>query len=207
MVVTLPAAPSGFVATQSWRVGDDCKVHRGPVEFVDPSTLGPVSVDVQAIGTVGERFAPGDVTSLSTSTAYGVSRSWDCCGILMNEYWLDVQWSPSTAGSNITSWSAWDGASWHTEGGGLGWRLDGSNHSLAKSAGGLGKPSVTVHGRQGFSYQGAFDPTGTLYYNTYDSWLEGKPGFTYGQCTLQVVWRRSFVGWNVQQWCNPGTYP
>lgn len=114
--------------------------------------------------------------------------------------------TPSTAGSNVTSWSAWDGAKWHVEGFGLGWRLDSSNHSLGNSAGGVGAKSVTVHGRQGFSYQGAFDPTGTLFYNTYDSWLEGKPGMTFGQCVLQIVWRRGFVGWSTQAWCGSGTY-
>lgn len=88
--VSLPKAPAGLVATQSWTVGADCKVHLGPIEFVDPSTLEPVAGSSEAaISTAGETSDPGGLTALSTSTAYGVSRSWDCCGILMNEYWLE----------------------------------------------------------------------------------------------------------------------
>ena len=207
-VITLPAAPRGLVSTQTLSVGNDCQVHSGPVEFVDPATLVSIDGDAQEqITVVGESPSTlGSLSALSTSNAYAVSRSWDCCGILMNEYFMNVQWAPSTAGSNVTSWSAWDGAKWHVEGFGLGWRLDSSNHSLGRSAGGVGSPSVTVHGRQGFSYQGAFDPTGTVFYNTYDSWLEGKPGFTFGQCTLQIVWRHGAPFWHTQAWCGSGTY-
>lgn len=205
--VTLPAPPPGLVATETWAVNENCQIELGPVQFVDPSMIGPIPGDA-LIGLGSVRQSPNSGESvLSTSNAYAVQRTWDCCGIKMNEYYLDVQWSPSTAGSKITSWSAWDGASWHLEANGKGWHLDAPNHFLGASAGGVGNPSVTVHGHQGFKYDGIFDPTGTVFYNTYDTWLEGKPGFTYGQCTLQVVWRHAAVGWHQQQWCSPGTYP
>lgn len=202
-IATIPAPPQGMASTQVWTLGTDCQLHAGPVQFVDEASVpGLASQQISSIGA-----GAGGAQPLTTSHAYVVSRSWDCCGILLNEYSINISWAPSTGGSNITSWSAYDAAKWHREACcGFGWYLGSGDHSLGASSGGVGQASVTVHGHQGFGYWGSLDPTGSVFYNTYDSWIEGKPGWTYGTCTRQIVWRHGAPGWSMQSWCNPGTY-
>lgn len=74
------------------------------------------------------------------------------------------------------------------------------------SGGAAGQPSVTVHGHQGFSYQGALDPTGLVFYNTYDTWIQGKANGTIGSCLRQIVWRHAAPGWRMESICDYGTY-
>ena len=204
----LPAAPAGKVAMRTIWLDTACQVHVDPVQFVDPSALqsGPPGQG-GVLASVSGQAAPGagGAAPLTTypGSAYAIERTWDCCGILLNELFSNLTFAGN--GSIITSYDGWDGYILHREGGGLtGWSLNHSDSYLRVQAGGVGSTVVETEAHQGFSYQGVFDPTGTLYYNSY---TEDLYGFVYGTwlCHYSYYWRHSFVGWSVQQFCNAGT--
>ena len=71
-------------------------------------------------------------------------------------------------------------------------------------AGGIWSTTVRTEAHQGFDYQGVFDPTGTLFYNSYTVDISGFVYVTW-LCSYSYYWRQSFVNWHVQQWCGAGT--
>lgn len=135
----------------------------------------------------------------------------DCCGILLTEYWLENTWTSTGATGTITAWGATDGARWHREAGGAtGWSLDTPTHFLGLVGGGLNQTIEKVKGSQGFKYQGVFDQTGTLFYNRLTLYLQGNRDGNF-TCTFDYYFRRVPAGplaWPPPQLiCGRGVYP
>jgi len=132
------------------------------------------------------------------------NRSWDCCGILMNALYtsLDFSWDDFVVTSVTNQWNT---TVYHTEAPpSRGWYLDWQQ--LFYDSGCLGCSSLRLRGQAGFGYQGVFDPSGTLFYNTYDNTMTGYAnGAIFG--TYSVTWRNSAPGWHVQQWYAYGCAP
>lgn len=153
----LPAAPEGYVAVQEFTLTDDCQLIEGSVEIVPASELSPATAEESGqFSSIGEQAPPTDqVTALGSASgccwgAYAVQRTWDCCGILLNEYWTEFDFNRCSGGfcsPYLRTWSAQDGGKWHTEGFcGPGWYPVSSDHALYRYSGGVGYTSVTVKG-------------------------------------------------------------
>lgn len=77
-------------------------------------------------------------------------------------------------------------------------------HTLVRK--GSTRPTATVAPNRLRALGRALDPTGTVFYNTYDGWIEGTPGSTLGSCTRQIVWRHGAPDRSMPSRCDPGTY-
>ncbi len=212
----MPMPPPGLVAVEDLIVNADCQVEAGPVRFVAPTQLAPSPSNL-AKATFGSLADSAAATDASTSAsgccwgAYAVQRSWDCCGIEMNEYWTQFSWSNCSGGlcsPYIRTYSGQDGGKWATEllTCGPGWSRVSSDHYLYISSGGVGYTSVTLSGHQGYSYRGRFDCGGSNYYNSYWNSITGQANGNW-VCSYSYSWRNSFVGWHTQSWCGSGAYP
>ncbi len=210
----LPAAPEGFVAVQTFTMTDDCHVVEGDVEIVPASELPPAAAEGggQFSWISDEAPPPDDVSALGTASgccwgAYAVQRTWDCCGILLNEYWTEFDFNRCSGGfcsPYLRTWSAQDGGK-HTEGFcGPGWYPVSSDHALYRHSGGVGYTSVTIKGYQGYGYDGGFDCGGRDYYNKYWNTLTGNSNGNWS-CSYTYSWKKSF-GFNYQAWCGSGNY-
>lgn len=211
----LPAAPEGFVAVQTFELTADCQLLSSELAIVPADNLGPADAGASAAyGSISEELAAGgDVSTQGTASgccyrAYAVQRSWDCCNLLMNEYWMESSWnscSNGVCGPYIRSYWAQDGGKWKTERScGSGWSPVSSDHYLYVSSGGLGYTYVKVSGHQGYSYKGVFDCGGTDYYNSYWSSITGYYSGGWA-CSYSYSWRKS-LGFKYQAWCGTGTY-
>ena len=181
-----------FAALLEVSVRDDCTVAVSPVKVV-PLAQAPISLPG---GSVFGKSHAAHKTGDPVATVY--NRSWDCCGIQMNALYTSYDWSDN--GSVVTtSNNQWNTTWYHTEAWpSRGWWLD--YQQLYYSAGCNGCTSRTLTGKAGFAYQGVFDPTGTLFYNTYVNTMRGQGNGGY-YCTYSVNWRHSAPGWHSQQWC------
>jgi hypothetical protein len=206
--------PQDLVATRNYRLTADCRIIAGPVQILPSNSVPPVSdVDSGTFGSIASaanhQVAPLGSGSGSGWGAYVVQRTWDCCGILLNEYWTEFDWSNCSGGfcsSWIRSYSGQDGGKWHPEYTtyGPGWYPVSSDHSLYISSGGVGYTTVTLRGHQGYGYRGVFDTGGSDYYDSYTQYITGKANATWS-CSYSKYWRKSF-GFNYQAWCGYGNY-
>jgi hypothetical protein len=126
-------------------------------------------------------------------------RTWDIANWLLNEADTSATWTYD--GTNVTSYSQTDFESHHVETGFGGWNLDAHSTCCGTPA---GVPALTVYSYFAFKYQGRFDPTGTLFYNTYNNELQllGNGQVT---CRIAYTWRNSLV-WHKQDWCAYGGF-
>lgn len=210
-----PRDPSK-ISVQNFIIDGKCRVVAvGPAEEVSSGELAPSSVGTASdvIGIVGaSQAATGPVSLASTSyrTNAGL-RVFDCCGILLTEYWMENTWTSTGSTGVITAWGAVDGASWHREAGNTGgWSLDTASHQLGLVAGGLNQTFEKVRGSQGFNYQGVFDPTGTLFYNRLTLYPQGNRSGTFS-CVFDYYLKKVPAGplaWPAPQTiCGRGFYP
>ena len=203
---TLPVPAAGKVAEVTIWLDSSCRVHVSSPVILDASAFQPGPVDESVpLDTVSGRSGTSGSTPLTNynGAAYAVERTYDVAGINLNELYSNLTWVGN--GSTIVSYYGWDGAIYHREGGGYtGWSLNMNDSYLRVVAGGVGSTIVKTEAHQGFNYQGVFDPTGTLYYNSY---TEDLAGFAYGNwlCSYSYYWRHSFAGWTLQQFCGAGT--
>ena len=212
----LPAAAEGRVTRQTITVTADCELVVGPAEDLPADALvrddAGLATDEFGSITDSAKRERGGLTTMGSGSgccwgAYAVQRSWDCCGIKMNEYWTEIDYTKNSSGV-INWWSARDGGAWHREytcGGSAGW-WPANDHALYRSAGGVGTTSVSVAARQGYDYRGAFDACqGGVFYNQYSNSLTGKAsgGWT---CNYSFYWKNSAPGWSYQAWCGTGNY-
>lgn len=211
IVQEMPAP--GRLASQDFSVGSDCRVRLGKpaeraLESLSAGSEGQLSSRSDAIGSSTQSVA----TLASVSyRAYAATQIWDCCGILLTEHWIENTWTTSNTSTGvITAWGAVHGASWHREGGGqTGWNLDPNNQFLGLVGGGLNQTFEKVKGTQGFSYQGVFDPTGTLFYNRLTDYVQGNRNSSY-YCVHDYFLKKVPAGplaWKPQVLCGRGFYP
>lgn len=211
----LPAAPEGFVTVQEFTMTENCRLVAGDIEFVPAAELVPAGgAERGEFESIGDEAPPPEgVSTLGSGSgccwgAYTVQRTWDCCGILLNEYWTEFDFNRCGGGfcsPYLRTWSASDGGKWHTEGFcGPGWYPVSSDHALYRHAGGVGYTSVTVKGYQGFGYDGGFDCGGRDYYNKYWNTLTGNSNGNWS-CSYTYSWRKSFA-FSYQAWCGSGNY-
>jgi len=178
----LAVPPKGFARFSEIRVLDNCNI------VASAPVLVPLS---QAPATMQAKSGNGD----PSYTAY--QRSWDCCGILMNSLSTTLQWQAVYGG--VYPYNQFNATTYHTEPPpSRGWWLDYQN--LQYTGGCTGCSSDTLTGKAGFGYQGVFDPTGTLYYNSYVNSVTAY-GDGHGSCSYTLSWRHSIPGWHPQQWC------
>lgn len=198
--------PVGMVATQVVTIGADCQPHPGPTVVLESGAVTPPNGAAQmgTIDRISSSLGPSPLAAVYGS-AYVVQRTWDCCGIELNEYWVENRWSSTGTGGYITSWSGQDGYKAHRELTGGGWAPDFGNHWLGLQDGGLYYSYETVGGQLGFTYQGIFDLGGHDYYNYYWQTMRGAAngGWT---CSYGYSWRKS-LSFNYQAWCGSGSYP
>jgi hypothetical protein len=120
-----------MVAVQNIYVDENCQVVVEPVQFVDPADLpsGPEGLDTAVFSAEsatarGARdvAADGGVSTEASDAgggggsgccwkAYSVQRTWDCCNLLLNEYWMELQYQHCTniCSSYIRTYNAVDG--------------------------------------------------------------------------------------------------
>jgi hypothetical protein len=220
--ISVPAAPVGWVAVQNVWIGADCQVVRGAIQFLpiagphaDSNGLSAQTfADVSASIPERVRAAAGGASTQAGDAgggggsgccwkAYSVQRSWDCCNLLMNEYWMELAYNKCTSicSNFIRTYNALDGGKWK----GPYWSRNSSDHYLTKTGGGLNYTWVTFEGHQGYSYRGNFDWTGTYFYNSYTTQIRGNVNGTW-VCDMSWSWRTTFAGWHAQLWCGTGTY-
>lgn len=216
----LPMPPEGLVVRQTFTLDRNCNIVAGPIETLPESELeAATATDGSTFGSVSEtRRAPrpSDVSTAGSGSGccwagYVVQRSWDCCGLLMNEYWTEFTFNKCSGGfcsPYLRTYWAQDGGKWRGEVGscGPGWMRNSSDHYLYRSAGGVGYTSVTISGHQGYSYRGRFDCGGNDYYNSYWQSLTGSSSGNWS-CSYSHSWRKSFFGWSLQAWCGSGAFP
>lgn len=209
--------PEGFVAFQETRIDDNCKLVVSAVQLVPENQLQPSPAEASAtFSSAGESLpAPSGTASIDGSASgccwagYAVQRSWDCCGIKMNEYWTQLQFNRCSGGycsPYLRTWGAQDGGAWHTEVQYPGWYPNCCDHWLRRTSGGVGYASVAVQGHQGYSYRGVFDTGGNDYYNSYTNNLSGNTTGNWS-CSYSYYWKKSAPGWHTQSWCGSGYYP
>lgn len=132
------------------------------------AALVPADADASDVfSSIGETMAPpsGEFSTQGSGSgccwgAYNVQRSWDCCGILLNEYWTEIKFNKCSGGfcsPYLRTYSGQDGGTWKTLSFscGPGWYPVSSDHYFYRSSGGVGYTSVTLKGHQGFGYKAA----------------------------------------------------
>jgi hypothetical protein len=181
------------------RVRDDRSLEIVRAKTV-PLAQAPVSLSGGSVfGKSHHAHKAGD----PVATVY--NRTWDFNGFYqLNALYTSYDWSYD--GNIVWSNNQWNTTWYHTEAWpSRGWWLDWQQ--LYYSAGcDFYCWSRTLTGRAGFGYQGVFDPTGLLFYNTYTNTMEGQADGSY-RCTYYVDWRHSAPGWHYQQWCAYGYNP
>lgn len=116
----------------------------------------------------------------------------------MNSLGTTIQWQ-AVYGA-VYTYGQYNTTTYHTEAPpSRGWWLD--YQTLQYTGGCYGCSSRTLTGKAGFGYQGVFDPTGTLFYNSYVNTVTAY-GDGSGTCTHTYSWRHSIPGWHPQQWCS-----
>jgi hypothetical protein len=213
------APKAGKVNVQELTITRDCrvvvsKVVELTIDEAAALAAGPTAGLERGIldtaGAIGQSSGVG----ISASTSYrkhSATQIWDCCGILLTEHWVESTWTSSGSTGSITAWGATHGARWHREGGGVtGWSLDGSSSFLGLVAGGLNQTFEQVKGTQGFSYIGAFDPSGQLFYNRLSDYVRGNRNGTFS-CIHDIYLRRVPAGalaWKPPKiFCSSGFWP
>ena len=176
---------TGKAIVQTLSINSKCQVVLSPAKEISVAEFNadaPTGMQSAVLGSAssndGAQGSQDGVTALAATSYVGYSstRVYDCCGILLTEHWVQNRWTSSNTSTGvITAWSATHGAKWHDEAGPVpGWYLDNNVSSLGLVEGGLNKTYERVKGRQGFKYQGAFDPTGNLFYNDLSDWVRGS---------------------------------
>jgi len=192
--MTMP--PKGFAAVVTTTVEGDCSLITSHVHIVALGKLEKLAVrpEPQLHPTPARPASP----AASTTQATVHQRLWDIAGIRLNEFDTVASWQ--SGGGRITYYSAHNEVAYHRELIG-GWNLDYQNIWVA--SGGVNQGSVGFGANAGFSYRGLFDPTGSIFYNTYNNSLTA---YWYGgwKCGWAYTWRNSFPGWHTQNWCAYG---
>lgn len=210
---------AGRVNVQELTITRDCRVVVSKVLELTVDEAAAIAAGLTAdlaqatIGTAGASTSSTGVT-IAASTSYrshSATQIWDCCGILLTEHWVENTWTSSGSTGSITAWGATHGARWHREGGGVtGWSLDASSSFLGLVAGGLNQSFEQVKGTQGFSYIGAFDPSGQLFYNRLSDYVRGNRNGTFS-CVHDIYLRRVPAGplaWKPANiFCSTGYWP
>ncbi|MEX2135763.1 MAG: hypothetical protein WEB29_02215 [Chloroflexota bacterium] len=187
------------------------------MEVVPAEALIPADADASDVfSSISETMPPpsGEFSTQGSGSgccwgAYNVQRSWDCCGILLNEYWTEIKFNKCSGGfcsPYLRTYSGQDGGKWKTLSFscGPGWYPVSSDHYFYRSSGGVGYTSVTLKGHQGFGYKGGFDCGGNDYYNSYWSTVTGTSSGGWS-CSYSYSWRKS-LGFQYQAWCGSGVY-
>jgi hypothetical protein len=187
---SLPAPPRGYVAESESKINADCSVSISGVRFILASSLAEESAK--------ESRLTGNLEANPANPARQVSvhqRLWDVANILLNEFDTTLYWQYNY--SAVTGYSAHNAVAYHREIVG-GWYLAYQNIWVA--GGGVGQNRVTIGANAGFGYQGLFDPSGSLYFNSYNNTVTG---FNNGgwSCRWAYAWRTGFPGWHTQNWC------
>jgi hypothetical protein len=188
----MPAPPPGMAATVTVVVGGDCLAHVSALRLVPLATIpdGGVTARSQASSASARAAAAGAVWGEQRGV---YQRVWDCCGILMNEFDTIAYWQYN--GGGVTYWSLHNAVAYHRETWG-GWSLQYQNAWLQGSSG----YQVNLAGNAGFNYQGIFDPTGNLFYNSYFNAIQVRGNGSWS-CQWSYAWRNGAPGWHVQNWC------
>ena len=195
-VRSVPMPARGFAVVSEGTVTADCRLVFAPDRVVPISQMPAAPSGPQYVSGHG-RVSAGD----PEATVY--QRSWDCCNILMNALYTTLVWN--AYGSYVYTTNQWNTTVYHTElWPSRGWWLD--YQQLWYSNGCQYCWSRTISGKAGFGYQGVFDPTGTVYYNTYLNTMQGNGDGSW-YCTWQFWWRNSAPGWKPQNWCANGYNP
>ena len=97
--------PLGKVAERTIWIDSACKVHVDPVRVMDASAFStPLDGRSERSWAVSGARDSGPIPLTSyNGAAYAVERTWDCCGILLNELYSNLTFSGN--GSVITSLS------------------------------------------------------------------------------------------------------
>ena len=188
----MPAPPTGMAATVDVRVGADCRAHVSAVRLVPLATVPDVRGTTRSQPISAS--APATAAAVSAIQRGVYQRVWDCCGILMNEFDTIAYWQYN--GSSVTYWSLHNAVAYHRETFGGGWSLQYQNAWRQGSS----SSQVNLAGDAGFSYQGIFDPTGTLFYNSYVNTIQVRGNGSWS-CQWSYAWRNSVPGWHTQNWC------
>ncbi|MFI1932352.1 MULTISPECIES: hypothetical protein [unclassified Streptomyces] len=179
----LPVPPAGMSVRQDVSIGPDCTPVLGPARLVPKA--GP-AVNAQA--------APA-AAALVDRQVRSWSEMYDCCNIRMTGLYTTSDWSSD--GTVVTASSTDATQQWNREPWNAGWSLKSSG----KSADCVANCAVSTNvANASFSYQGIFDPTGTVYANTHRSTVALKADGT-ASCTFEVDLKNTFVGWNWQRGC------
>jgi hypothetical protein len=205
---TLPLPPVGYVSIVEPVVTPACTVSQGPVEIVPANSplITSGAAPVTQNPSVFESAGGGTRDALASQTATVHERSWDCCGVDMNELDTTLTWQYN--GSTVQSSSTHDAVSYHTEttcfpNSKDGWYLIGQTDKYI--SGGVGQVGVGVQGKAAFGYNGFFnDCLNAGYVNTYTENMYGYYDGSY-YCTYSYTWSASFPGWHSQDWCGYGS--
>ena len=209
---------------QTFELSADCRLIDKGIEILPADALVPVQADASGVfGSIEETLPPppggaaaqgvGDVSTQGSGSgccwgAYNVQRSWDCCGILLNEYWTEIKYNRCSGGfcsPYLRTHSGLNGGKWKTLSFscGPGWYPVSSDHYFYYT-GGNGYTSVTYRGHQGYGYKGGFDCGGNDYYNSYWNTITGNSNGNWS-CSYSYSWRKS-LGFQYQAWCGSGIY-
>jgi hypothetical protein len=178
----LPVPPAGMAVRQDVSIGPDCEPVLGPARLV--AKAGPA-----ANAQTARSAAQGDRQVRSWSEMY------DCCNIRMTGLYTTSDWSSD--GTVVTTSSTDATQQWNREPWNAGWSLKSSG----KSADCVADCAVSTNvADASFTYQGIFDPTGSVYANTHRSTVTLKADGT-ASCTFEVDLKNTFIGWNWQRGC------
>jgi hypothetical protein len=90
----------------------------------------------------------------------------DRANLVLNVLHTDTSWTWN--GSIVTSYDSGGYVAYHREATNTGWNPHNVYNVL--SSGCAGCSSATIHAHAEFSYQGVFDPSGTLFYDILDNY-------------------------------------
>lgn len=140
------------------------------------------------------------VASSSVNDYHMDAHLWDCCNIILTRLVTDLNWS--TDGITITGWNAGGYESHHGEFScGGGWYTTSSY--LQQWSGGTGNVQIGVRSHAEWGYQGAFDCSGTRFYNVFDNYVWGDIRGI-GSCDYYYSLRSVAYGFHLQIQCyNP----
>ena len=185
-----------------------CTVDQGSIEIV-PSDSPLITKGNPTVTQGPSVNRPANNLSnltLSQQTATVHERSWDCCGVDMNELDTTLTWQYN--GSTVQGSSAHDAVSYHTESYCWPAKLDGwylISQSVKYISGGVGQVGVEVQGKALFGYNGFFNQcTNSAFQNSYTENMYGYYDGSY-YCTYSYNWAHSFPGWHPQDWCGYGS--
>lgn len=186
--VTLPFPPEGMVTIKNVSLDHTCNLIFDAIRFV-PLAEAP---HIPATGINTERIT-GDSISVNNNiyrTHYADQGVYDPVGLLLNR--LTTYTNFSYDGTSIGRLGVYGEAFGQTTiltCGFPGWRTRNTYARITKGGGGFASATLRHHSE--YSYQGCFDTSGRLYYNTLDSYINVR-GDGSGSCTFIHQYRRLY---------------